>query len=79
MRNEEKKLKQEEKEQLQLLSSEVHRNNNLESQINAKEKLAEQLHKAIKEALTREEDIRAEVCVYYFIIKDKFPCAYLIF
>lgn len=72
MRNAEKKLKQEEKEQLQLLSSEINRNKNLENQINAKEKFAEKLHNAIKEALSEEENIRSEVCVCYFTIKDNF-------
>lgn len=71
MRNAEKKLKQEEKEQLQLLSSEINRNKNLENQINAKEKFAEKLHNAIKEALSQEENIRSEVCIY-FTIKNNF-------
>lgn len=75
MRNTEKKLKQEEKEQLQLLSSEMNRNKNLESQINAKEKFAEKLHNAIKEALSLEENIRSEVHAYYFKIKYILPCS----
>lgn len=64
MQETEKKLKQEEKEQLQLLASETDRNNQLESEINAKEKLAAHLRNVIKDALAREEDLKAEVLVF---------------
>lgn len=64
LRNEEKRLKQEEKEQIQLLTSETTRNNNLESEIKSKDKLATKLHNEIKNAFNREEELRSEVRCY---------------
>lgn len=64
MREEEKKLRQEEKEQLQLLSTEIKHNNDLENHLKTCDNIAMKLRNNVKDALAQEEDLNSQVYIF---------------